>query len=211
MDVLTEIMTIAGILVGASLGIFIILKIIGSIGSRSSYGSVAEKLAETFPKNLMSLRGITSFNSQMHLTASKTDIYLNFSALMLLALEQAGHDKLIRIPEKNMKQLSSTLSSALLDKFLSFSSMSIKKKELLKQQAKIRRELNDAWGKGLAETSAIDFNVNAPHNAVGVSVSKNLKGTNDRDFAKFCESHLTGQIILIRDILSAGQVCYNLI
>lgn len=210
MDVLTEILTIAGILVGASAALFIVVRIFKTVGDSGSYGLLAEKLAGTFPRELTSLSGINCFKEQMGITASTTDTYLYFSAFMLLALEQAGHDKKIRIPEKKMNQLSSKLSGSLLDKFLSFSRMSVKKKDLLKQQAAIRRELNAAWAKGLAETSAVDFNVNAPHNAVGKAMSKGLQGSFHLEFIKFNETKLSGNIILIRDILAAGQACYNL-
>lgn len=210
MDVLTEIMTIVGILVCVSVALFILVKLFKTVGNNSSYGLLAEKLAGTFPRELNSLSGINSFKEQMGISASTTDTYLYFSAFMLLALEQAGHDKKIRITESNMKQLSSKLSATLLDKFLAFSRLSVKKKELLKQQAAIRRELNAAWAKGLSETSAVDFNVNAPHNAVGKAMSKALQGSFHLDFIKFSETKLSGNIILIRDILGAGQACYNL-
>jgi hypothetical protein len=209
-DVLTEILVIAGILVVVATSLFLLVKMFKSVGDSGSYGLLAEKMAGTFPNQLTSLSGINSFNEQMGISASVTDTYLYFSALMILALEQAGNNKDIRIPDKKMSNLSSKLSSTLIDKFLAFSRMSIKKKELLKQQAAIRKELNDAWAKGLAETSVVDFNVNAPHNAVGKAVSKALQGSFHLDFIKFCETHLSGNVILIRDILRAGQACYNL-
>ena len=100
MNNLTEIMTIAGILLIAMIILFIVFKVFKSIGgSNSSYAQITEKLARTFPKDLASLSGINSFKELNKISASNTDIYLYFSALMLLALEQAGHDKNIRIPE----------------------------------------------------------------------------------------------------------------
>jgi hypothetical protein len=212
MNNLTEIITIAGILLMTVVIVFIVIKVFKSIGgSNSSYAQITEKLARTFPKNLTSQNGINSFKEFNNISASNLDVYLNFSALILLALEQAGHNKDVRIPEPKMKQLSTKLSSNLLNKFLKFSKISISKKELQKKQAKIRKDFNNAWAKGLSITSAVDFNVNAPHNEVGKIISKNLQGSFHPDFIKFSETHLSGQIILIRDILSAGQVCYNLL
>jgi len=211
MNIQELIIPVAGIVVVVSTVIFIVIKASGIFSNTGSYDAVIDKLVDTFPKQLTSLDTINSLKEEMTISASTTDTYLYFAALMLLALDEAGKEKIVRIPDKKMNILSTKLGSRLAEIFLAFSRMSVKKKDLLNQLGDRKNELEKAWAKGLSERNPGDFSAKAPHKAVAKAMSLKLRGSLHLDFIKFVESHLSGNIVLIREILGAGQACYNLL
>jgi len=201
---------VAGIVVVSTV-VFIIIKASGIFSTKGSYDVIIGKLVDTFPKQLTDLKKMTALKEEMTISASTTDTYLYFAALMLLALDRAGEEKSVRIPPKKMKILSTKLGARLIETFLSFSRMSMKKKDMVDSLDDKKGELDAAWDKGLSERNPGDFSAKAPHKAVAKLMSLKLRGSLNLEFIKFVETHLSSSIVLIREILGAGQACYNLL